>query len=110
MSLNKIAGSALKVTLLFLVAFLLLGKPLIWSFALAVLGGIATGWIITGWESKELLDVEIIPPELTEVEEDQAEKKKENKFEKRQPKRYRRQPQKSWFFWKNPRRPPKKTR
>ncbi|MFB2937712.1 hypothetical protein ACE1B6_20885 [Aerosakkonemataceae cyanobacterium BLCC-F154] len=91
-------------------AFLLLGKGFLWSFGLAFVAGIATGWIITGWQSQELPDPQKIPPELTGTEEEKEKNKKENKFKKRRPKRYRRQPQKSWFFWKNPRRPPKKRR
>lgn len=91
-------------------AFLLLGRPLIWSFVLAVLAGIATGWIITGWQSQELPNQEKNLPELTGTEEENEKDQKENKFKKRRPKRYRRQPQKSWFFWKNPRRTPKKRR
>ncbi|MBE9225691.1 hypothetical protein IQ264_09680 [Phormidium sp. LEGE 05292] len=106
LQLNKIPLSALKVSLFFLVAFLLLGKPLLWSFSLAVLAGIATGLIVTGWHSKELPTEQKFSPELTKVLEDKVEKE----TKKRQPKRSRRQPQKSWFFWKNPRRPPKKRR
>lgn len=106
LQLTKIPLSALKVSLFFLVAFLLLGKPLLWSFGLAVLAGIATGWIVTGWHSKELPTEQKISPELAKLLEDKVEKE----TNKRQPKRYRLQPQKSWFFWKNPRRPPKKRR
>lgn len=91
-------------------AFSLLGKPLIWSLILAVLAGIATGWIVTGWHSKEFPIEGKKIPESTESVENKQESKKENRFQKRNPKRYRRQPEKSWLFWKNPRRPPKKRR
>ena len=91
-------------------AFLLLGKPLLWSFSLAVLAGIATGWIITGWHSKELPTEHKISPELAKLLENEDEDKAAKETNKREPKRYRLQPQKSWFSWKNPRRPPKKRR
>jgi len=96
--------------LVFLGAFLLLGKPLIWSFSLAVLAGVATGWIVTGWQSKELPAKPKNFPELPEFEHNKHANHKDSKFQKRKQNRYRRQPQKSWFFWKNPRRPPKKHR
>lgn len=91
-------------------AFLLLGKPLIWSFSLAILAGIATGWIITGWQSKELPNEQNFTSELAEVKEGKEENKKENKPEKQQPKKTRHQIQKNLFFWKKPRRPPKNRR
>ncbi|MFB2878932.1 hypothetical protein [Floridanema aerugineum] len=91
-------------------AFLLLGKPLIWSFSLAILAGIAMGWIITGWQSKELPNAQKFTEELADVKEGKEENQKENKPEKQQPKKSRHQPKKSWFFWKNARRPPKKSR
>lgn len=91
-------------------AFLLLGKPFILSLSLAVLAGIATGWIVTSWHSTEFPIEEKKIPDATEIVENEPENKKESKFQKRQQKRYRRQPQASWFFWKNPRRPPKKRR
>ncbi|MFB2833912.1 hypothetical protein [Floridanema evergladense] len=89
-----------------MVAFLLLGKPLIWSLALAIIAGIAIGWIITGWESKELPNEQNISSDLAELKRD----KEEKKTKKRPIKRYRRQPKESWFFWKNPRRRRKKRR
>lgn len=90
-------------------AFLLLGKPLIWSFSLAILAGITAGYIITGWQSKELPTEQKISPELAELKENKDENKKETQTEKRQSTGSRRQLQKSWFFWKNPQ-PRKKRR
>ncbi|OKH38468.1 hypothetical protein NIES2119_10605 [[Phormidium ambiguum] IAM M-71] len=89
---------------------MLVGQTLIWGVTLAVLGGVAASWIITGWQSTEIPTSQKNFPELSEVEQNKRENQKENKFQKRKPTRYRRQPQKSWFFWKNPRRPPKKRR
>lgn len=89
---------------------MLLGKPLIWSFGLAILAGVATGWIVTGWQSKELPLKQKTFAELPEIEQNNQESHQENKFQNRKPRTYRRQPEKSWFFWKNSRRPPKKRR
>jgi hypothetical protein len=103
---RKTAISALKVMVFFLVAFLLLGRPFVWSLSLAILAGVATGWIIRGWHSKDLSPQQAISPELIQVDQTKIEKE----ISKRRQKRYNRQPEKSWFFWKNPRRPPFKRR
>lgn len=91
-------------------AFLLLGQPLMWSVSLAVLAGIATGWIVREWQNKELPTRQKKSPQLTGSDENKQKDKKENKLEKRRQRRYLSQHRKSWFFWKNPRRPPKNSR
>jgi len=74
--------SALKVSLFFLVSFLLMGKPLIWSCIIATISGLATWWIVNSWMDNTLPSSQ----ELTSASE-----KLEQEITQRRQKKQRRQ-------------------
>ncbi|MEB3338884.1 MAG: hypothetical protein VKJ46_15545 [Leptolyngbyaceae bacterium] len=59
--MNNISGfsqgipTGLKVALFFLIGFSLLGYPAFFSLFLAIVGGIASGFIVHWWQAKEIV-------------------------------------------------------
>jgi hypothetical protein len=101
---NAIAG--IQVFLFFFVGFLLLGENIFLSLLLAILGGIAGGWISVGLASTEEAQEEPTPEPVGNGNSnagkmDLAEAK--TRFREWRNKHYN-QARPSWMFWKNPRR------
>lgn len=102
-------SAGLKVSLFFLLGFLLLRLSPYLSFLLAILGGISGGWIFAQWHNTEL-------PEIPDKPTSQPKNKKKDFFtltrsgvkEREKKKNY--QKRSSIFFWKNPRHPKSNSR
>lgn len=100
-------SAGLKVSLFFLLGFLLLRLSPQLSFLLAILGGVSGGWIFAQWHNTE-------PPKILEAPNSQLEKKGfftlTRKGAKEREKKKVHQKRSSIFFWKNPRPPKSKSR
>lgn len=59
--------NGIKIGLFFLVAFLLLGYPVVISLVLGLMGGLAGGWIIRAWNTPEELEELPLLPNLQET-------------------------------------------
>lgn len=104
-SLLKNAIAGIQVFLFFFVGFLLMGENIFLSLLLAILGGIAGGWISVGLASEE--EQEDAPASEAAGNGNSVSGKVDLAQAKTRFREWRKQyykPRPSWMFWKNPRR------